>query len=217
MEVKTINGTTKYYLYGNLHRIDGPAVEGVNEKEWYLNGKRHRVDGPACEHQDGSKDWYFDGQFHRIGGPAIEWCGGSNYWYVNGKKHRLDGPAVESVYGKEWFVDDKLHRIDGPAIEGEGKNEWWVDGVPHRSDDLPAKRWMDELLWQVRGKRHRDFGLPSYVCGGECGWWWEDLKVDKGRSFELAINLRKIKFGLIILLVDLIEDDLFVLVRLNWK
>ena len=56
------NGTKYWYLNGELHREDGPAIEwehGV--KEWYLNGVLHREDGPAVEYADGSKHWYLNG------------------------------------------------------------------------------------------------------------------------------------------------------------
>jgi len=57
------NGRKEWYLNGNLHREDGPAIElanGVNL--WYLNGKRHRVDGPAIECAWGDKEWYLNGK-----------------------------------------------------------------------------------------------------------------------------------------------------------
>ena len=42
------DGTRFWYLNGNLHREDGPAVEWADGGyEWWLNGEPHRVDGPA--------------------------------------------------------------------------------------------------------------------------------------------------------------------------
>ena len=33
---------TYWYLNGQLHRVDGPAVEDANgDKRWYLNGKHY--------------------------------------------------------------------------------------------------------------------------------------------------------------------------------
>ena len=44
------DGSKEWYLNGNLHRKDGPAIEYANgSKAWYLNGKRRREDGPAIE------------------------------------------------------------------------------------------------------------------------------------------------------------------------
>ena len=50
------------YLNGQLHRIDGPAVESVDgDKEWWLNDQLHRIDGPAVESADGDKEWWLNG------------------------------------------------------------------------------------------------------------------------------------------------------------
>ena len=99
-------------------------------KKWYLNGERHREDGPAVEFADGTKFWYLNGKCHREDGPAVEWADGSKYWYLNGKLHREDGPAVEWANGtKHWFLNDKLHREDGPAIEcAAGTKHWYLNG-----------------------------------------------------------------------------------------
>lgn len=57
-------------------------------KFWYLNGELHREDGPAIEHPDGIRKWYLNGKLHREDGPAIERLDGSKEWYLNGKRHR---------------------------------------------------------------------------------------------------------------------------------
>ena len=61
------------------------TINKYGTKEWYLNGQRHREDGPAIEWADGSKEWYLNDQYHREDGPAIEWADGSKYWYLNDK------------------------------------------------------------------------------------------------------------------------------------
>ena len=87
-ECKTYpNGDKQWYLYGILHREDGPAVEGANgDKEWWLNGKRHREDGPAFEYADGYKEWYLDGELHREDGPAVEKANGEKEWWLNNEE-----------------------------------------------------------------------------------------------------------------------------------
>jgi hypothetical protein len=46
----------------NNNRIrNGLYIEG-GTKRWYLNGELHRVDGPACEYSDGYKSWYLNNQ-----------------------------------------------------------------------------------------------------------------------------------------------------------
>ena len=74
---------------GELHRIDGPAIEGSNgngNRYWCLNGKLHREGGPAVEMAAGTKKWFLHGQLHRIDGPAIEYSNGTKFWYIKGKK-----------------------------------------------------------------------------------------------------------------------------------
>ena len=76
------------------------------DKEWYLNGELHREDGPAVEYSDGDKEWYLNGKFHREDGPAFEGSNGDKFWCLNGKSHREDGPAVEYVNGsKYWYLN----------------------------------------------------------------------------------------------------------------
>ena len=77
-------------------------------KVWYLNGEQHREDGPAVEHTSGSKYWYLNGKQHREDGPAIEGANGTKHWYLNGKLHREDGPAIEWADGtKSWWLNGK--------------------------------------------------------------------------------------------------------------
>ena len=66
-------GTTRYRNRdGQLHRIDGPALERYSgTQEWYKNGVLHRTDGPAIIGENGLKVWYLNGicvsekEFHR--------------------------------------------------------------------------------------------------------------------------------------------------------
>ena len=36
-------------------------TESDGNKLWYLNGELHRTDGPAVEYSSGSKHWYLNG------------------------------------------------------------------------------------------------------------------------------------------------------------
>jgi hypothetical protein len=57
------SGTREWYLDGQLHRTDGPAIEWASgAREWYLNGKLHREDGPALEQLNGTRLWYLNGR-----------------------------------------------------------------------------------------------------------------------------------------------------------
>ena len=55
-------------------------------KNWYLNGERHREDGPAVEFTSGTKMWFLNGKQHREDGPAHEWADGDRAWYLHGFK-----------------------------------------------------------------------------------------------------------------------------------
>ena len=55
-------------------------------KFWYLNGQRHREDGPAIEYANGHKSWYRNGQRHREDGPAIERANGDKEYWIKGQR-----------------------------------------------------------------------------------------------------------------------------------
>ena len=56
-------------------------------KRWYLNGELHRADGPAIEWASGTKAWCLNGKYHRADGPAIEYAGGGKLWFINDKEY----------------------------------------------------------------------------------------------------------------------------------
>ena len=57
----------------------------IGSKSWFLNGNGHREDGPAIEYASGNKEWYHNDFLHRLDGPAVEWNGGAKDWFYNGK------------------------------------------------------------------------------------------------------------------------------------
>ena len=88
------NGHKYWYLDGQRHHTDGPAVEFANgDKEWYLNGQRHRTDGPAIEYANGNKEWYVNGQYlteaEFIAKTTLKPSCESKIIEVDGKKYRL--------------------------------------------------------------------------------------------------------------------------------
>ena len=157
------DGSRYWYLKGQYHREDGPAIEYRDgTKYWYLNGKRHREDGPAVEESNGTKYWYLNGQRHREDGPAAEWCEGSKYWFLNGQKHREDGPAMELYNGtKYWYLNGKKiteaeHKLKtmtkhqqqtdiGEYIDGLSK------GVELAKEEMKQKIEEKLQLWEGEG------------------------------------------------------------------
>ena len=78
--------------------------------EWWLNGQRHRDDGPAVELITGYKRWYQNGFLHREDGPAIVFTNGNKEWWLNGQRHRDDGPAIVSNDGtKQWWLNGRQY------------------------------------------------------------------------------------------------------------
>ena len=61
-------------------------VNDNGDKYWYLNGERHREDGPAIEYHDGTKYWYLNGGLHREDGPAVIYPDGVKKWYLNDRQ-----------------------------------------------------------------------------------------------------------------------------------
>jgi hypothetical protein len=81
------NGTQRWYLNGQLHREDGPAVilsDGT--QYWCCNGQLHREDGPAVIYSDGTQLWYRNDRLHREDGPAAIWTNGTQLWYWQGRQ-----------------------------------------------------------------------------------------------------------------------------------
>jgi len=77
-------------------------------KEWWLNGQFHRTDGPAIEGADGTKGWYLNDQLHRTDGPAIEGANGTKQWWLNGQQCTLNQYMKELKMPKQDQVIFKL-------------------------------------------------------------------------------------------------------------
>ena len=87
-----INQLSKRWFKPNLilHRENGPALEWTLEEkgkeyEYYINGERHRDDGPAIEYADGFQQWWKNGRIHREDGPAITYSSGRKVWVWHGQ------------------------------------------------------------------------------------------------------------------------------------
>jgi uncharacterized protein YxjI len=88
----------------------GIAMNEYRKEYHTRDGQLHRLDGPAVEYTDGYKAYYVNGQLHRLDGPAVEDADGYKVYYVNSQKHRLDGPAVEDADGyKAYYVNGKKY------------------------------------------------------------------------------------------------------------
>ena len=83
MSVSNTGTKTCRNAQGQLHRLDGPAVEWRNgSKEWWVDGFRHRSDGPSLVYNDGHMEWHLRGMRHREDGPAIIYNDGAMEWFI---------------------------------------------------------------------------------------------------------------------------------------
>ena len=124
-------------IYFNDQNMNPDVYENMEgTKEWYLKGQRHKKDGPAIKYKNGDEEWYFNDKLHREDGPAID-KNGYKCWLINGQRHRIDGPAIENIDYKAWYLNGKCHRIDGPAIEDSGNIEvWYVNDIFYEYEKL---------------------------------------------------------------------------------
>ena len=67
---------------------EGAKVEirADGSQSWFLNGQQHRTDGPAVIWANGSQSWWLNGQQHRTDGPAEIYADGSQRWFLNGER-----------------------------------------------------------------------------------------------------------------------------------
>ncbi|RTL01318.1 MAG: hypothetical protein EKK57_05005 [Proteobacteria bacterium] len=56
------------------------------KRHYSSSGQLHRIDGPALECENGTKYWCQNGQLHRLDGPAYEGADGQNIWFIRGEK-----------------------------------------------------------------------------------------------------------------------------------
>ena len=86
------------------------------DKWWFLNGERHRVDGPAVERSNGDKWWFLNGKRHRMDGPAVEYFNGDKVWWLNDIE-------VNSLFfeipGCEKYVDYYITILQTELVEHE--------------------------------------------------------------------------------------------------
>jgi hypothetical protein len=98
------NGDQVWYLHGQHHRLDGPAIERSFMKCWKIFGKLHRVNLPAVIADD-YQAYYQNDQLHNIHGPAQIYTNGDLYFYQFGKLHNLHGPAIIRQSQSSWCIN----------------------------------------------------------------------------------------------------------------
>ncbi len=177
------DGSKHWYLNGNLHREDGPAVElmigtRIGTRAWYINDRLHREDGPAIEHADGTKAWYINGDLHREDGPAIERSNGDKEWWLNGNLHREDGPAIEWADGKiEYWINGQEYEM---GIGGRLVRKISTESVENGSISLIEDKeipkatvdtWGTVSYHLSNGDLHREDGPAIEYANGAKKWY----------------------------------------------
>jgi hypothetical protein len=111
----TADKTDWFNEKGELHRLDGPAIEYASgTKYWYQNDQLHRIDGPAVEYADGTKYWLQNDQLHRIDGPAVEWASGDKLWYIHGE-NLSEAKFLARTQPTELTLDEIAQRFGIPV------------------------------------------------------------------------------------------------------
>lgn len=88
----------------HLCQLDGTTytIQSDGTIIWYLNGEFHRENGPAIIYNNGIKVWYQHGKLHHLDGPSVEYPKGKVLWHVNGHalfpEKVIDDPKFQSKY-----------------------------------------------------------------------------------------------------------------------
>ena len=90
-------------------KVTEEKTEWCNEK-----GQLHRLDGPAIEYTDGSKWWYQNGQRHCMDGHAIEYANGEKRWYIHDKK-LTEQEFLARTQPKELTMDEIAQQFGIPV------------------------------------------------------------------------------------------------------
>jgi hypothetical protein len=88
-----------------MHMKNGLNVNNNGAKHWYLHGQRHREDGPALEWANGHKEWWLHGERHREDGPAVEFANDDKAWYLNGEEFTKDNYLLKTSKFWQQIID----------------------------------------------------------------------------------------------------------------
>jgi len=128
--VKVYDDREEWYLNGQLHRKDGPAIKYSNgEEEWCLNGQRHREDGPAIKYSNGEEKWYLNGKLHREDGPAIKYSNGKEEWYLNGFSF-----SKENFYNRKIINTSEINISNNKSLICKSCKEIYPYAEPNQTD-----------------------------------------------------------------------------------
>jgi hypothetical protein len=62
-------------------------ISSNGTKRWFNDeGQLHRLNGPAVEYADGDESWWIEDEIHRLDGPAFKTLAGYEDWWINGEQ-----------------------------------------------------------------------------------------------------------------------------------
>jgi hypothetical protein len=84
------------------HRVDEDGTQ-----RWYVNDQLHRLDGPAYIGAAGTQQWWVAGQLHRLDGPAYIGAAGTQEWYVRDQNITTQVNSWMQTQAVTWPWDDQ--------------------------------------------------------------------------------------------------------------
>ena len=175
--VKYHGGSIEYYLNGEFHREDGPAIiwdDGTIQ--YYLNGKCHREDGPAAIQPDGSIFYYLNDK--NITEKVNKWIKNNNipdykFWNEVDKKlfrKTFNSMTVECERSTEEKMktlklnspNDLPKNYTGIVEYPSGNIFYYLNGKLHRKDGPTVIRKDGSIEYYLNDLRHREDG-PAII------------------------------------------------------
>lgn len=172
-----VDGTIRWKnKSGQLHRTNGPAVEGRNgHREWWINGRQHRTDGPAIIFPGGDQIWYNHGQYHRVDGPAIDFANGHKVWYRFGSK--IEPYDKKDTTPTNHSYESYNHHYDHKSLYRDGWERTFSNGKPSINDG--PRSIFDRLNTKENDNEGEDFVEVDYVLD-------EGKKEGEGNQIEVS-------------------------------
>ena len=171
-------------------------VTDDGDKYWFLNGQLHREDGPAIECRDGNKRWVRNGQLHRVDGPAVMYAKGSMEWFLDGVLHREDGPAIEYANGTKYWYLRGVKVTEADVMNPKCPDVVEINRVKYQKVSVDILNKRQEMIeyydgtihWYLKGKLHREDGPAIEYVDGNKEWWLNGKQVTEADVINLKAS-----------------------------
>lgn len=202
--VSDIDGTKSWYLNGNLHREDGPAIEwGDGDKWWYIDGLYRGNNKCSFTFYQPTDSLGKDktnvthvvphGKYPKVKIYTLnDGFGGAYEQYIIPGMEGCINSYIQRPYGKHnipaLYTGEILYIEQIPlAIGGNSIKCWYKDGNYHREDG-PAVEYSDgDKHWWFENRFIKQINLKDFVVldhdKGEYGILWYKL-LDKDEIID---------------------------------